>query len=118
MFSVEIWIEEEEEQVRKVHECCFDINDKVDVNLPQHSKILSIQRHGRKLRLYAVVDDSQKEPESIHFRIFRNDCSIDEEEYWDLRYICSVHDSRIWKKRPTLHIFEYEEYDPNKIHRH
>jgi hypothetical protein len=115
VLSMEIWIKEKEEQMKRVQEFSLELNDKVDITLPRHSKILSVQEYDLKLYLWAVVDDSETKTEIRHLRLFKNDCEIDEELYWDLRYLCSVQNSVSWKENRTLHIFEYEEYDPHRI---
>jgi hypothetical protein len=102
--------------VKKVQEFCFEPTDKIDVTLPRHSKLLSVQQFDQKLYLWVVVDDSETVTDVRHLRVFKNDCEIDEEEYWDMRYICTIQDNVTWKDPRTLHIFEYEEYDRNKIY--
>jgi hypothetical protein len=102
--------------MKKVQEFFFDPADKLDITLPQHSKILSIQEYDHRLYLWFIVDDSETKTEVRHFRLFKNECGIDDELYWDLRYICSVQNNVTWHEPNTLHIFEYEEYDRNKIY--
>jgi hypothetical protein len=101
--------------MKKIQECCFELGERVDITLPKESKILSVQECNHNMRLFALVDDEETETEVKHLRLFKSGCQIHDNEFMDLRYICSLVRDSSQDSQDSLHIFEYEEFDQKRL---